>query len=205
MEQLENPVKNFAFLGHTFWTGTYKGKRVTVGNGGFYAPDTAFAIEIICAAGVEKLIRIGSCGALDEKMEIGDFFVADKVIRGDGVTRYYVEDDYEPKVDGDLTATLEKAFQGVGNVHKGGVWTTDAIFKETKEIVNSYIEKGANAVDMVSSPFVTISNIYEKQAGVVMVVSDNLITGKMGFTDYKYFTAEQQMVKTVLESVLLSY
>jgi len=39
LKKLENPVKNFTFLGYTFWTGEYKGRRITVGNGGFYAPD----------------------------------------------------------------------------------------------------------------------------------------------------------------------
>ena len=47
VDQLENPVKNFTFLGYTFWTGTYKGKKVTVGNGGFYAPDSAFATDLL--------------------------------------------------------------------------------------------------------------------------------------------------------------
>ncbi|MBU0896991.1 MAG: hypothetical protein KKB76_05165, partial [Candidatus Omnitrophica bacterium] len=42
LENLENPIKNFTFLGYTFWTGYYNGKKVTVGNGGFYAPDSAF-------------------------------------------------------------------------------------------------------------------------------------------------------------------
>ncbi len=49
LQYLENPVKNFTFLGYTFWTGLYKGKKVTVGNGGFYAPDSAFVTEILCS------------------------------------------------------------------------------------------------------------------------------------------------------------
>ena len=45
LEKLKDPVKNFTFLGYTFWTGLYKGKKVTVGNGGFYAPDSVFVTE----------------------------------------------------------------------------------------------------------------------------------------------------------------
>ncbi|MBN2482937.1 MAG: hypothetical protein JXD21_01885 [Candidatus Omnitrophica bacterium] len=194
VDKLEDPVKNFTFLGYTFWTGTYKGKRVTVGNGGFYAPDSAFITELVCAAGVETLIRIGSCGALRDDIEIGDFIVADKVIRGDGVTRYYVDDEYMPLVDGQLTSSLVDTFKEISGTHRGGVWTTDAIFRETKDIVNSYIDKGAIAVDMVTSPFVTLANIYKKKVAVVLAVSDNLITGQMGFTDYRYFEAEMKMI-----------
>ena len=54
-----------------------------------------------------------------------------------------------------LSDKLEKVFESAGKVHKGGVWSTDALFRETKEIVNSYISKGAIAVDMVTSPFVS--------------------------------------------------
>ena len=96
MEKLENPVKNFSFLGYTFWTGTYKGKKVTVGNGGFYAPDSAFATELVCEGGVETLIRVGSCGAMSKDIQIGDFVIADKILRGDGATQYYVKDDFVP-------------------------------------------------------------------------------------------------------------
>ena len=199
LDLLENPVKNFTFLGYTFWTGTYKGQKITVGNGGFYAPDSAFATELICEGGVKKLIRIGSCGALSKDIEIGDFVVGDKILRGDGATRYYVDDDYEPKVDKELTDKLEKAFKNISGTHRGGIWTTDAIFRETKDIVNGYIEKGAIAVDMVTSPLVTVANLFKTDVAVVMAVSDNLITGQMGFTDYRYFEAEMKMIKGVFE------
>ena len=199
LDLLENPVKNFTFLGYTFWTGTYKGQKITVGNGGFYAPDSAFATELICEGGIKKLIRIGSCGALSKDIEIGDFVVGDKILRGDGATRYYVGDDYEPKVNKELTDKLEKAFKNISGTHRGGIWTTDAIFRETKDIVNGYIEKGAIAVDMVTSPLVTVANLYKTDVAVVMAVSDNLITGQMGFTDYRYFEAEMKMIKGVFE------
>lgn len=202
LDLLENAVKNFSFIGYTFWTGYYKGKKVTVGNAGFYAPDSAFATEILCEGGIETFVRVGSCGALSEDIQIGDFVIADGILRGDGTTRYYVDDNYVPKVDPAVTAGLESAFRGAGKIHKGGVWTTDAIFRETKDIVNGYIKKGAIAVDMVTSPFVTVANLYNRKAAVVMVVSDNLITGEMGFTDYRYFEGEMKMVKIAMESVL---
>ncbi len=199
LENLENPVKNFTFLGYTFWTGLYKGKKVTVGNGGFYAPDSAFATELVCAAGVNTIVRLGSCGALREDIQIGDFIVVDNVLRGDGATRYYVDDNFSPLVDKELSDGLVNVFKSIGSVYKGGIWTTDALFRETKEIVNSYIEKGAIAVDMVTSPFVTVANLYKRKVCAVMAVSDNLITGQLGFADFRFFDAEMKMVKAVFE------
>ncbi|MBU2102055.1 MAG: hypothetical protein KKF80_01525, partial [Candidatus Omnitrophica bacterium] len=184
-----------------FWTGTYKGKKVTVGNGGFYAPDSAFVTEILCVGGIQQLIRLGSCGGLKQEMTTGDFVVVDNVIRGDGATKYYVKDDFVSQVDKGLTAKLGNIFKQQGNLYQGACWTTDAMFRETKEIVNPYIEKGAIAVDMVTSPFVTVANIYQRKVAVVLVVSDNLITGEMGFADFRLFDAEEKMTKAVFEII----
>lgn len=201
LQYLENPVKNFTFLGYTFWTGTYKGKKITVGNGGFYAPDSAFVTEILCVGGIQQLIRLGSCGGLKQEMTTGDFVVVDKIIRGDGATKYYVKDDFVSQVDKESTAKLAEIFKKQGNVYQGACWTTDAMFRETKEIVNPYIEKGAIAVDMVTSPFVTVANIYKRKVAAVLVVSDNLITGEMGFADFRLFDAEEKMTKAIFEII----
>lgn len=195
LTRLENPVKNFTFLGYTFWTGYYRDKKVTVGNGGFYAPDSAFVTELLCVGGIDILIRLGSCGALREDINIGDYVLANKIIRGDGATRYYVNDNFTSLVNENITSKLAETFKNSGKVHKGGIWTTDAIFRETKEIVNSYIDKGAVAVDMVTSPFVTLANLYNKKAAAILAVSDNLITGQLGFNDYRYLEAEMKMTE----------
>lgn len=211
LQYLENPVKNFTFLGYTFWTGTYpakggsasggKGKKVTIGNGGFYAPDSAFVTEILCVGGIKTLIRLGSCGGMKQEMTVGDFVVVDKVIRGDGATRYYVDDNFTPQVDKELSKKLVDVFGKQGKVYQGTCWTTDAMFRETKEIVNPYIEKGAICVDMVTSPFVTISNVYKTRVAAILVVSDNLLTGEMGFADFRLFDAEEKMTKTIFEII----
>jgi len=201
LQYLENPVKNFTFLGYTFWTGLYKGKKVTVGNGGFYAPDSAFVTEILCVGGIKTLIRLGSCGGMKQEMTVGDFVVVDRVIRGDGATRYYVDDNFVPQVDKELSGKLSTIFKKVGTVYQGACWTTDAMFRETKEIVNPYIEKGAICVDMVTSPFVTISNVYKTKVAAILVVSDNLLTGEMGFADFRLFDAEEKMTKTIFEII----
>ena len=201
LDLLEKSVKNFTFLDYTFWTGLYGGKKVTVGNGGFYAPDSAFITELLCAGGIDIMVRLGSCGALREDISIGDFVVVDNVLRGDGATRYYVDDDFSPTVDAEITRNLVDIFSSLGRVHTGGIWTTDALFRETKEIVNPYIEKGAIAVDMVTSPFVTVSTLYKRRSAAVLVVSDNLITGELGFTDFKLFEAQDKMVQNAFKVI----
>ena len=132
LKYLKDPVKNFTFLGYTFWTGYYNGKKITVGNGGFFSPDSAFITEMLCVGGVDILIRLGSCGALREDINVGDFIVVDKVIRGEGTTRYYVGDNFIPYVDKELTKKLFIHFSKKAKVYSGGVWTTDALLVKQK-------------------------------------------------------------------------
>ena len=201
LKYLENSVKNFTFLGYTFWSGSYKGKKVTVGNGGFYAPDSALATELLSAGGINTFIRLGSCGALRQDINIGDYVLVSEVVRGDGASRYYVDDNFLPKTTVEINNSLEKIFEENAKVYKGPVWTTDAIFRETKDIVNFYIKKGAIAVDMVTSPFVTIANINNRKVSSIMAVSDNLITGQLGFTDFRFFEAEMKMVDLAFKTI----
>ncbi|MCF7895314.1 MAG: hypothetical protein K9L69_04205, partial [Candidatus Omnitrophica bacterium] len=201
LKHLENPVKNFTFLGYTFWTGSYKGKKVTVGNGGFYAPDSAFVTELLAVGGVETFIRLGSCGALREDIGIGDYILVDQAIRGDGATQYYVDDDFVPKADKETNLVIKKVASENYSVHQGPVWTTDALFKETKEIVNSYIKKGAIGVDMVTSPFLTLANLYKRKTAAILSVSDNLITGELGFNNYKFFESQLKMIEIAFKTI----
>ena len=193
LEILKNPIKNFSAFGYTLWTGEYKGKRITVGNGGMYAPDAALVTEIVCEGGVDVLIRLGSCGALKEEIDIGDLVIAEAALRGDGVTNYYVNEGFIPHAERELIEASSSIFDSK-NVHYGTVWTTDALLRETKEIINRVIKEGAIGVDMVTSPFLTIANLYKRRALAILVVSDNLITGEMGFFDIRFFDAEREMV-----------
>ena len=202
VKELQDAVKNFSFMEYTMHTGGYAGTRITTINGGRFSPDTAITTELLCNAKVPCLLRIGSCGALREDIKIGDLVVAEGALRGDGVTPYYVDKDFEAKTDPKMTAEISKIAEAGGNtVHKGKVWTTDAILRETKEYVGNAIDQGAIAVDMVSATFMTIAQLYKIPAAVIMAVSDNIITGEMGFMDPSYYMAESTLVSIALDFV----
>ncbi|OGX24535.1 MAG: hypothetical protein A3D10_08255 [Omnitrophica WOR_2 bacterium RIFCSPHIGHO2_02_FULL_48_11] len=79
-------------------------------------------------------------------------------------------------------------------VHVGKVWSTDAILRETREVIGKAVDQGAVAVDMVSSAFLTICQLYKVPATVILAVSDNVITGEMGFMNPDYYMAEGSMI-----------
>ncbi|MFH0763306.1 MAG: hypothetical protein V1925_05425, partial [Candidatus Omnitrophota bacterium] len=202
LKKIENPVRNFSFMEYSMYTGTYNGIRITAMNGGRFSTDTSITAEVICNSGIQNIIRIGSCGALDEKIKVGDLIVVDKVIRGDGVTPYYVDKDFQTCADKEIADTMEQAAKDLGAVvHRGTAWTTDALLRETRELVEAKRKEGAIAVDMVSSALLTIAQSYKVKAGSILAVSDNVITGEMGFMNPLYYMAETKLIEIGLETV----
>ncbi|MCM8779835.1 MAG: hypothetical protein NC914_01620 [Candidatus Omnitrophica bacterium] len=202
LKKIENPVKNFSFMEYSMYTGTYQGIKITAMNGGRFSTDTSITSEVMCNAQIQNIIRIGTCGALDEKIKVGDLVVVDKVIRGDGVTPYYVDNKFQTLADKKIADTLYEVAKSMGaNVHRGTTWTTDALLRETREIVEAKRKEGAIAVDMVSSTLLTIAQTYNIKAGSILAVSDNVITGEMGFMNPLYYMAETKLIEVALETV----
>jgi uridine phosphorylase len=202
LKKLENPVKNFSFMEYTMYTGELSGIKVTAINGGRFSTDTSITTEVMCNAQIPNIIRIGTCGALDENIKVGDIVVVDKVIRGDGVTPYYVDKDFQTQANKKIADTLYEVTKGMNlSVHRGTCWTTDALLRETKEIVEAKRKEGALAVDMVSSTLITICQLYNIKAGSILSVSDNVITGEMGFMNPLYYMAESNLINIALEAV----
>jgi uridine phosphorylase len=202
IKKIENPVRNFSFMEYTMYTGTYQGIKLTAINGGRFSTDTSITSEVMCNAGIQNIIRVGTCGSLDENIKVGDLVVVDKVIRGDGVTPYYVDKDFQTIADKKITDTLYDVAKGMGiTVHRGCTWTTDALLRETREIVEAKRKEGAIAVDMVSSTLLTIAQVYNVKAGSILAVSDNVITGEMGFMNPLYYMAESNLIAIALETV----
>ena len=202
LKKLENPVKNFSFMEYTMYTGLFNGIKITAINGGRFSTDTSITTEVMCNAQIQNIIRIGTCGSLDENIKVGDIVIVDKVIRGDGVTPYYVKPDFVTQADKKIADTLYEVAKGMGiNVHRGTTWTTDALLRETREIVEAKRKEGAVAVDMVSSTMLTIAQTYNIKAGSILAVSDNVITGEMGFMNPLYYMAESNLINIALETV----
>jgi len=202
VKKLTDAVKNFSFMEYSMYTGEYQGIRISTINGGRFSADTAITAEVVCNAQIKNIIRIGTCGALNENIKIGDLVIVDSVIRGDGVTPYYVDKTFKTTPDKQLTDTLMQVAGDLGsNVHKGCVWTTDALLRETREIVESKRKEGVIAVDMVSSSLLTIAQFFNVRAAAILAVSDNVITGEMGFMNPLYYMAETKLIEIALETV----
>lgn len=201
LKALAEPTKSFSFLDYEMHTGTHNGKRITVGNGGRYAADTAITTELLCAASVDSLVRIGSCGALQRKIKIGDLIVVTGAIRGDGTTPYYVPKNFSTVSHPEIVRALVEAAKRLRvRVHLGWVYTTDALFRETPDLLEELEQQGVSAIDMITSAFLTVAQVRDKKAGALLAVSDECSSGRMGFRHPRFLKAEEKMVEVALKA-----
>lgn len=204
LSNLENPKKIFSFLDYEMHVGSHQGKLVTVGNGGRYAPDTAITTELLCAGGVESLIRLGSCGALKEGIHIGDLIIVTGAARGEGTSRYYVPESFSTVAHPDLVHALAEAAGSLKlRFHLGRVYTTDALFRETPEFMDKLMQQGFSGIDMVTSSFLTVAQVRNKKPGALLAVSDECWNGKKGFRDPLFLQCEENMMEVGLRAIHL--
>ncbi|MBM4298106.1 MAG: hypothetical protein FJ143_10235 [Deltaproteobacteria bacterium] len=202
LKLLDSPQKSFTFLDYEMHTGMLDGTRVSVGNGGRYAPDTAITTEILCGAGAQSLIRVGSCGSLQEHVKIGDLVIVTGALRGDGTSRYYVAENFSTVAHGDIVGALKQAAEDLQvRYHLGWIFTTDALFQETPELIQQLNEQRVSSIDMVTSTFLTIAQVRGKKAGAVLAVSDECLHGKFGFRDPAFFAAEQKTIEVARQAL----
>jgi uridine phosphorylase len=202
LAMLDQPQKNFTFLDYEMHTGTLDGKKVTVGNGGRYAPDTAITTEILCGAGAQALIRIGSCGSLQEHVKIGDLIIVTGALRGEGTSPYYVAKNFSTVAHPEMVDALKRAAESLQvRFHVGWIFTTDALFQETPELIAQLTQQNISSIDMVTSVFLTIAQVRRKKAAAILAVSDECLHGKFGFRDPLFFAAEEKIIAVAREAL----
>jgi len=202
LKRLTDPIKDFSFAGIDMYTGEIDETLVTVANSGMYAPSGAIISEILAEAGTEYMIRVGSCGAMREDINIGDLIIVTSCIRGEGTSRYYVPDSFSTAADVLVTSALMEACERLEyTYHTGTIWTTDALLRETKQMIEEMCALKAIGIDMISSSLLTVAQLKGLKAGGILAVSDNLITGELGFQSPKYFRAETATIRASLEAI----
>ncbi|MGL1934133.1 MAG: hypothetical protein OCD01_03905 [Fibrobacterales bacterium] len=200
--KLTDPIRDFSFAGVEMYTGEIGELLVSTANSGMYAPPAAITTEIFAAGGSETIIRTGSCGAMREDIAVGDIIIANGAIRGEGTSPYYVPSNFSTVVDLMTTSALVEACENLGvTYHVGLTWSTDALLRETKELIAEMCDLKCIGVDMVTSALLTVAQVKGLKAGAVLAVSDNLITGELGFGSLKFFEAETKTIDIAFEAI----
>jgi len=164
---------------------TYEGRPLTLCSTGIGSPSAAIAAEELHNVGVETLIRVGTCGALQRGIEIGDMIVATGATKDEGTTKRYESKTVPAVPDHDVLSTLVDVVKGHDeDVHVGPIATDDAFYAETDEYVHDWEDAGMLAVEMEAAALFTLARRKGMRAGAICTVDGNLVEGtQKGETD----------------------
>lgn len=164
------------------------------------APYAAMLLETLVAWGVQKIILFGWCGGISLNVKAGDIVVPTSSFIDEGTSKHYEAGHSRSRPSKNVVKKIQQALTKKNiEFHEGAVWSTDAIFQETRRKVENYQKKDVMAVDMEMSAFFTVGRYRSVEAGGILVVSDELATFKWrtGFRKKKF----KQNRKLVCEAI----
>ena len=162
------------------YTGTYKGKRISVQGTGMGLPSHSIYVnELISVYGAKRLIRIGSAGSINDNVNVLDIVLAQSACTNSGINkRRFHGMDYAPTSDFKL---LSKAYEvGINkgvNVKVGSVLSSDLFYDDTDVPIKLWSDYGVLAVEMETAELYTLASKYGVEALSILTISDHVFKG----------------------------
>jgi purine-nucleoside phosphorylase len=163
------------------FTGTWRGRPVSVQGSGMGQPSLAIYVhELFTDYDVQSVVRVGSCGALTERLALRDVVVASGACTDSSMNRIAFEGlDYAPVADfGLLRAAVEAAEANPVDAHVGLVFSSDSFYAARPELTARMVDYGVLAVEMEASALYTIAAHHGRRALAICTVSDHVVTGE---------------------------
>lgn len=186
------------------FTGTYKGRRISVQGTGMGVPSISiYVTELMQEYGVQKLIRVGTCGAIQEDVKVRDVILAqasssdsriNQVIWGGGI-------DFAPTANFDLLYKAYNAGKEAGlNLRVGNIFTADMFYSDEQQH-EKLAKYGVLAVEMETTALYTLAAKFGRQALSVLTVSDHILTGEATSSEERQ-TTFLDMMKVALDAAI---
>lgn len=182
--------------------GKYKG--ITVGYASVYGAAMASEItHLFGVLGTSLVIQTGCCGALAERIQLGDIVCATSAHCGEGAAQYYLPRKQEVNASPELADFIIKARSAPIAIHKGLIWTTSALLAEGKAEIQYWSNQGYIAVDMETATTFAVAEYFGMQRLSLLFVFDNPWQGEhilLGDVEKQERRAkgEQTVIDTVL-------
>ncbi|MBT56075.1 MAG: purine-nucleoside phosphorylase [Mameliella sp.] len=162
------------------YTGTWKGHRVTIQGSGMGMPSLSiYANELLRDYGAKTLIRIGSCGAMQEHVALRDIVIAMTASTLSTPSKgLFRELSFAPCADfGLLEAAVAAARRHGATTHVGGIYSSDVFYDERPDLNEQMVRHGVLAVEMEAAELYSVAARHNARALAVLTVSDHLATG----------------------------
>ncbi|PUB13964.1 purine-nucleoside phosphorylase [Paenisporosarcina sp. OV554] len=178
------------------YTGTYKGKRISVQGTGMGVPSISiYVTELMAEYDVQKLIRVGTCGSIHKDVKLRDVIIAQSASTDSKMNEIIFNGiNFAPTANFDLllkayNAGIEKGL----NLKVGNVFTEDVFYNEHAEH-EKWAQYGILALEMESSALYTLAAKFGRQALSILTVSDHLLTGEVTTSEERQLTFNDMIV-----------
>lgn len=198
---LENPVQFNEVRGMLGYTGTYKGKKISVMGTGMGAPSIGiYSWELINVFGVKNLIRIGSAGALQDKLNLYDIvFGMGASTNSNYASQYNLPGQYAVTASFELLEKAKKTADAQGQkVHIGNILTSDTFYNADKTAAAKWRDMGVLCIEMEAAALY----LNAAQAGVnalcILTISDHIFRAEETTSEERQ-TSFTKMMEIALE------
>lgn len=201
---LEDAVCYNNVRGMLGFTGTYKGKRVSVQGTGMGVPSISIYVnELITEYGVKNLIRIGTCGTIQPDVHIREIILAMTASTTSAINnKTFGGATFAPHANfGLLNKANEVATKRGIKVHAGSVLTEDLFYNDEQDHWRLWAKYGVLGLEMETYGLYTLAAKNKVNALSILTVSDNLITHELTSSEEREKTFTN-MVELALETVV---
>ena len=163
------------------YTGTYRGTRVSVMASGMGMPSIGiYSYELYEAFDVEQIIRIGSAGAMQKGLHLGELVLGMGACTDSNYAAHYgLGGTFAPICDFSMLQTATRLAEEKGlTYHVGNLLSTDVFYGESEEFTRRWADMGVLAVEMEAAALYMNAAKCGKRALAVCTVSDSLVTGE---------------------------
>lgn len=198
---LEDPVCYNKVRNMFGYTGTYKGRRISVQGTGMGVPSISiYAHELITEYDVKNLIRVGSAGSYQKHIKLRDIVVAMAASSTSGINQARFQGaDFAPTADFGLFMKAVETAKAKGiHIKAGNVLTSDEFYADEFESYQKWSNFGVLCVEMETSGLYTIAAKHQVSALTLLTISDSLVTGEKTTAEERQ-TTFSEMVEIALE------
>jgi len=170
---------------------------------GIGSPMASMIMEKLIVLGARRIVLFGWCGAIDRNLKVGDIIVPAFAEVGEGTSQYYSDDRRQVVHQGLLETIARKLCAHGENVSHSGVWSTDAIFRESRKhlgLLNR--EKQIGVIDMEFSALCSVAAFRQIEFAGVLIVSDEIWgqSWRPGFTSDAFVTTKTRIIQYLLKT-----
>ncbi|MBE6205709.1 MAG: purine-nucleoside phosphorylase [Rikenellaceae bacterium] len=178
---LENPVLYNSVRGMLGYTGTYKGKRVSVQGHGMGIPSIGiYTYELFNFYGVKSIIRTGSAGAFHPDLKLGDVVIGmGSCTDSNYGAQYNLPGTFAPIADFDLVRKAAAKAEELGVSYKvGNLLASDVFYGDSADSWKAWQKMGVLAVEMEATALYMNAARSGNKALAICTISDSLVTGE---------------------------